>query len=106
MRHNDISMLLQYGERNEDVEVTAQVIGPEGFPESKHIHPFEFSLEPNEKHAEEEEKVRGICRLEVKVELGVHELHEVVECEELLAHTGLVSKEIPLLVLVLVCRKG
>ena len=83
------------------MEVTAQVIGPEGFPESKHIHPFELSLEPNEKHAEEEEEVRGFCGLEVEVELGVHELHEMVKCEELLAHAGLVSKEIPLLVLIL-----
>lgn len=42
------------------MEVAGQVVGPESFPETKDIGPFEFTLVPNQEHPEEEEKVGAI----------------------------------------------
>jgi hypothetical protein len=79
------------------VEIAALVVGPQSLPQSKHVGPLKFSLVPNQKHAEKEEEICRVSRLKMKVEFGVHELYEVVECCELLAHAGLVSQEVTLL---------
>lgn len=92
-------MLLQNRQRDEEMEVAAQMIRPEGFPQPQNVRPLELALVPDEEHAEEEEEVGGVCFLEVEVEGGVHELDEVVEGEELSAHAGLVAEEVALLVI-------
>jgi hypothetical protein len=91
MRHDDISVLLQDGKSYEDVKVTTLIVCPQRLPQSKGVGPFELSLVPHKKHAEEEEKVGRVGGLQMEVELRVHELYKVVERRELLAHPGLVS---------------
>lgn len=79
------------------MKVATQEVGPEGFPESEHIYPFEFALVPDEQHTEEEEKVGRVGTLEVEVEVRIHELDEVIECEELGTHAGLIAEKVTLL---------
>jgi len=57
MCHYDITVFLQNGQRNEDVEVAALVVGPECLPQPQHIRPFELAFVPNKQHAEEKEEV-------------------------------------------------
>lgn len=79
------------------MKIAAQEVGPEGFPESEHIDPFEFALVPDEQHSEKEEKVGRVGALEVEVEVWIHELDKVIECEELGTHAGLIAEKITLL---------
>lgn len=65
MLHDHITMFFKNRKRNEKVKVTAQPVGPETFPQTKNIAPFEFALIPDKKHAKEEEKVGRIGGLEV-----------------------------------------
>lgn len=67
MLHDDVSVFFQNGKRDEEVEVAAEEIGPEGFPQAQGVDPFEFALVPDEEHAEKEEKVGGVGGLEVEV---------------------------------------
>lgn len=94
--HNDISVLLENGQSNEEVETTGQVIRPQDLPEVQHVQPRELALVPDEQHAEEEEEVGGISALEVQVKFWVHELDEVVEREKLFTHAALVTEKVPL----------
>ncbi len=79
------------------MKIAAQEVGPEGFPESEHIYPFEFTLVPDEQHTEEEEKVCRVGALEVEVEVRIHQLDKVIECEELGTHAGLIAQKVTLL---------
>lgn len=99
MIHNDIPMFLKNGQGEEEMEAAGEVVCPQGFPETEDVCPFELALVPDEKHAEEEEKVGAVGGLQVQVELGVHELDEVVNREELGAHAGLVAEEVLFLLL-------
>lgn len=60
------------------MEIAAQVVGPKTFPEPQRICPIELTLVPDKQHAKEEEEICGVCRLEVHVEFGVHELNEMI----------------------------
>ena len=80
MRHDDISMLLQNREREEDVEVCAVVVGPQGFPKAQAVGPFHLALVPDEQLAEEEEEICGFGFLEMFVEFRIHELDKMVQC--------------------------
>ena len=92
--HDDIAMLFQYGQCNKKVELAALEVGPESLPEAEHICPLKLALIPDKQHSEEEEKVGRVGFFEVEVEGGVHKLDEVVECEKLIAHAGLVAEEV------------
>lgn len=94
--HNDIAMLLQYGEGDEEVEAAAEEVGPEALPQAQDVGPVELALVPDEQHAEEEEEVGAVGGLEVGVQPGVHELDEVVERAQLVPHPGLVAQEVAL----------
>ena len=96
MLHDNVAVLLQDRERDEQVEVGAEVVRPQALPEPQRIGPLELALVPDEQHAEEEEEVGRVGGLEVHVELRVHELHQVVQGEQLRAHPGLVAQEVPL----------
>lgn len=96
MRHDDVAVLLEDRKRDEDVEVGAVVVGPQRLPQTQNVSPLELALVPDKQHAEEEEEVGRVGRLEVEVQLRVHELHEVVERHELLAHARLVAEEVSL----------
>ena len=87
------------------MKLTAHEIRPEPLPQAQDIRPLEFTLVPDEQHAEEEEEVGRVGGLEVQVELGVHELDKVVKGEELGTHTGLIAEEVALLVVGLVFRE-
>ena len=84
--HDDISVFFQYRQGDEKVVVAAQPVGPQCFPQAKHIRPFELALVPDEEHSEKEEKVGGVSRLKMKIEGGIHELNKMVEGQKLLAH--------------------
>lgn len=94
MIHDDIAMLFENGQGEEEMEAAGEIICPERFPETENVRPFEFALVPDNQHAEEKEEVGAVGGLEVQVELGVHELNEVVDGEELGAHAGLVAEEV------------
>ena len=68
------------------MELAAVEIRPETFPQAEHVCPFELTLVPDKKHAEEKEEVGGICGLKMKVECGVHQLDKVVESQQLVSH--------------------
>ena len=72
-------MLLENGKRDEEMKLAAEVVCPQHLPETEHVRPVELTLEPHEQHAKEEEEIGRFGRLEMQVQLGVHELHEVVE---------------------------
>jgi hypothetical protein len=95
--HDDISMPFQYGQSNEDVEVAAIKVGPKSLPEPQDVIPLKLPFVPNQQHAEEEKEIGRIGILEMKIELRIHELHQLIEGEELFSHARLVAKEIPLL---------
>jgi len=84
------------------VEVAAQEVRPQGFPEPKNISPLELALVPYQQHAKEEEEVSRVSGLEVEVERGIHQLDEMIKGEELSSHAGLVTEEVSFLVLSLV----
>lgn len=90
-------MLFKDGECNEDVKVTAVVIGPQRLPQPQNICPLELALVPDKEHAEKEKEIGRVSGLEMEIEFGVHELHQVIERHELLAHTRLITKEVSLL---------
>lgn len=92
--HDDIAVLLQDRDRDEEVELRTQVIRPQPLPQSQHVAPFELALVPDEQHAEEEEEIGRVGRLEVEVEGRVEELDELVQRGQLGAHTGLVAHEV------------
>ena len=79
MVHDYISMLLKYGQGNEQMELAALEICPQSFPQPKDVWPVEFTFIPNKEHPEEEEKVGRVGRLKVKVESRVHELDQVIQ---------------------------
>lgn len=79
MIHNHIAVFLQDAQCHKEMEATGQIVRPQGFPQTQHVRPLEFPLVPDQQHAEEEEEVGAFGRLQVKVELRVHELHEMVE---------------------------
>jgi len=79
MLHNNIPMLFQNCKRNKQVKLTTHEIRPQAFPKAEYIGPFEFTLVPDEQHAEEEEKVGRIGGLKMQVQRWVHKLNEVVE---------------------------
>lgn len=47
MFHNYISMFFENRKRNEKMKVTAQPVGPETFPQTENVCPFEFALVPD-----------------------------------------------------------
>lgn len=65
--HDDIPMLLKYGQCDKKMKVAAQEICPQALPQSKYICPQEFALVPDKQHAEEEEEVGRVGTLEMKV---------------------------------------
>lgn len=79
------------------MELAAQVIGPQHLPQAEDIIPWEFPLIPDEEHAEEEEEVGGVCRLQMCVQLRVHELYKMIEGDKLRAHPGLVTEKVSFL---------
>lgn len=79
-------MFFKNRKRNEEMKVTAQPVGPETFPQSEDIGPFELALVPDKKHAKEEEKIGGVGGLKVQVEGWIHKLDEMIESEQLGAH--------------------
>lgn len=79
------------------MEIAALVVGPKRFPQPQYISPLKLSLIPHQEHAEEEKEICRVGRLEMQVQLRIHELDKVVECCELLAHTRLVPQEVSLL---------
>lgn len=83
MLENDVTVFLQNGHGDEEVEVGGEEVGPEGLVQAEDVGEAELALEPDEQHAEEEEEVRAVQLLEVLVEFGVEELAEVVEGHEL-----------------------
>ena len=56
------------------MELAAEEIRPEGLPKMQDVGPGELALVPDEQHAEEEEEIGGVSRLEVEVENGIQEL--------------------------------
>lgn len=98
MLHNYIAVFLKNRKCYEKVKITAQPVGPESFPQTEDIGPFEFALVPDKQHAKEEEKVGGVGGLEVQVEGWIHELDEMIKSKQLSTHAGLVAKEIAFLV--------
>lgn len=68
------------------MEITAEIVGPQAFPQPEHVGPFKLALVPDKKHAEEEKEVGRVGGLEVEVEGGIHELNEMVEGKKLCAH--------------------
>lgn len=99
MIHNHIAVFLQDAHGHKEMETTGQIVGPQGFPQTEHVGPFKLPLVPDQQHAEKEEEVGAIGGLQVEVELGVHQLHEMVEREELGAHARLVAEEVLFLTL-------
>ena len=97
MLHNHVTMLLQYRQRDEQMEVAAQIIGPEGFPQSQDVAPWELALVPHYKHAEKEEEIGAVGGLQVQVQRRVHQSDEVIEGQELSAHAGLITEEVAFL---------
>jgi len=79
------------------VEIAAQIVRPQRFPQSENIGPLKFPLVPYEEHSEEEEEICRVGGLKVNIQLRVHKLDEMVKCEKLFAHTGLVAKEVSFL---------
>ena len=79
------------------METTTQIIRPQRLPQTQRIRPFELALVPDQQHAEEEEEIGRVGRLQVQIEFGVHKLYEVVESEKLGAHARLVAEEITFL---------
>lgn len=79
MVHNDVSVFLEDGQCDKEVEAAGQIVRPQSFPKAKNIRPCKLALVPYKKHPEEEEKVRAIGRLEMEVKLGVHELNELIK---------------------------
>ena len=67
MLHDYVSVLLQNGQSDEEMELAALEIGPECLPQTKNIRPFKFAFVPHEKHSEEEEEIRRVGGLKVKV---------------------------------------
>src|SRR5690349_14556447 len=94
--HDDIPVLLENGHRDEDMIVGAHVIGPEALPEPEHVEPLKLALVPDEEHAEEEEKVGTLGLLEMKVELRVEQLHQLIQRQQLLPHATLVAEKVAL----------
>jgi hypothetical protein len=95
--HDWRPVLLENSQSDKEVEITAVEIGPETFPQEEHVVPREFPLVPDQQHSEEEEEIRAVRGLEVKIELRVHELDKLVECCELEAHAGLIAEVVALL---------
>lgn len=56
------------------MKLSRQIICPENFPEGTDVVPGEFTFEPDEELAEEEEEFIGAGFFEVAVEFGDHEL--------------------------------
>ena len=94
MLHNGTPMLLKDRKRDEEMEVAAEIIRPQDLPEPQYIGPFKFALVPNKKHAEKEEEVCGVSRLQMQIQGRIHKLYQVIEREELSAHPRLVAQEI------------
>ena len=69
--HDDVAMLLQNCQSDEEVELATIEIGPEPFPQAKHVRPFKLAFVPDEEHAKEKEEVGGVCRLKMKIEGGI-----------------------------------
>ena len=55
--HDDIPMLFENRQCNEEMEVGAQIVGPEGLPQSQNVHPLELAFVPDQNHPEEEEEI-------------------------------------------------
>lgn len=68
--HDDITMFLENGQRNEQMEAAGEIICPECLPETKDISPFKLALVPDQQHAEEEKEVGAISGLQMQIELG------------------------------------
>ena len=79
------------------MEIATHVVGPQCFPQAENICPLKFAFVPDQKHAEEKEKVGRVSRLQVQVKCGIHKLDKMVEGQKLVAHPRLVSKEVTLL---------
>lgn len=103
---NHMTVLLEYGQGHEEMEVAAQIVGPKGFPQAESIRPLKLSLIPHQKHAKEEEKVGRICRLEMSIELRIHQLNKMIEGKELGPHARLITKEISFLARSVWCREA
>ena len=67
-------MFIQDRKRNKYMELSRQGVCPEHFPEGTDVVPGEFTFEPDEELAEEEEEFVGAGFFEVAVEFGDHEL--------------------------------
>jgi hypothetical protein len=79
--HYWISPLLKNSQGNEEMEVTALVIGPENLPQTESIHPWELAFIPNKQHAEKEEEIGRIGFLKMDIEFRIKDLNKVIECE-------------------------
>ena len=71
-------MFIEDGKRDEQVELSGEVVCPEDFPETADVVPGEFTFEPDEELAEEEEEFVGASTDEVGGEFGDHEGGELL----------------------------
>lgn len=55
--HDDVAVFLEEGKGDEEDELAGVVVCPEGLPEDQYILPGKFTLEPDEEHSKQEEKV-------------------------------------------------
>lgn len=76
------------------MEAAGQIVCPLGLPETKNIWPLELPLIPHQQHAEKEEKVGAVGRLEVQIQLRIHQLYQMVKRQQLRTHSGLIPKEV------------
>lgn len=98
--HDDCPVLLEDRHGYEDMEIGRHKVRPQSFPKSKDILKFEFALVPNQQGAEKEEEICAVEFLQMKIQLRVEKLHEMIERLELQPHSRLVAKEVALLLVV------
>lgn len=86
--------LIKYSKCYKQVEFVCQVIRPKHFPQNEHIIPRKFSFIPNQQPPKAEEEITAVCTLQVFVQGWVHKLKHMVQDEQLMMHTRLVSAKV------------
>ena len=57
---DDVPVRLDHGERDEEDELRAVVVGPKDFPQPQHVFEPELALERDEHPSETEEQVQAV----------------------------------------------
>lgn len=65
MCHDHISVLFEYCQGDEEVEVAAVAVCPQRLPQPQGIGPFELAFVPDKQHSKEEEEIGGVGGLKM-----------------------------------------